>query len=115
MAVVLANATLTATAFTHPFTRDRHGVPVAGAAVTSIRGPYPGAITQPDGGYPAEATPWRMRVDPRCHELRMGDQIAEPSTGRTWVIREARLCAVPGVPDVDFITVLADLDPPRIP
>jgi hypothetical protein len=115
VAVVLPNAVLTARAHEHPFVRDKHGTPVAGPIVTTVRGPYPGAVTQPAGGEPQNSGPWHLRVDARCHELRIGDEITEPSTARVWVVREAKLCTVPGVPDVDHIAVSADLDPPVVP
>ena len=114
MAVVLPNALLTARIRAqHPMTRDARGRAVAtsGDAWTE-HGPWPCAITEPDGPQGPTGGPHRIRVDPRCPDLRELDELTD-ANGRKFIIREAKRVAVPGAPDVDFIRVQADLEPPR--
>ncbi|HEY1177011.1 MAG TPA: hypothetical protein VGF17_12710 [Phytomonospora sp.] len=111
MPVLLADRQLTAQVRSHPQARDARGVPMPSAADTlTSRGPYPGAAKeQPD-------TSWRLRLDERCWPLRGGDQITDGTL--TWVVSynpEPKLHQVPGVPDVDYVEVVATLDPPRVP
>lgn len=112
MAVMLANAQLTAHARAHQFARDAHGFPVAGAVTVTTTGPFPGAITEPE-----ELTgtaPYRLRLDPRHSDLREDDEVTD-GLGRKFIVRAARRIKIPGDDAVDFIRVTADLDPPKVP
>lgn len=112
MAVVLSNAQLTVTVRAHPAARDAHGMPVPAAGPPEQRGPYPGAVTPPQG---PTSNVWSLRVDPRCWPIREDDTITD-NQGRTFSVRpDPRLITVPGHPDVDYISVSADLDPPQVP
>lgn len=114
MAVILPNTTLTARVRAqHPMERDARGRAVARPTETwTTHGPNPGAVTEPDGQDGPNGGPWRLRADPSLPDLRPLDTLTD-ATGRVFVIREAKRVAVPGASDVDFIRVLADLEPPR--
>jgi hypothetical protein len=114
MAVVLANCALTAHIVAHPVTRDARGKPVVtrAAETVTVRGPYPGAVTEPDVDTGPEGGGWRIRADVALGPLTTGDKLTDDQ-GRTFYVREAKTVQVPGVPDVDFIRVTADLDPPE--
>lgn len=114
MAVLLPNAQLTARRRAHTFSRDAHGLPVADTAWGDPIGPFPGAVVEPDDLSTTAQNQYRLRVDPRCGDLREDDEITD-DTGRKFIVRTARLVSVPGQDDVDFIRVTADLDPPKVP
>lgn len=94
-------------------TRDARGARVvAPADETGVaRGPHPGAVAEPDVDTGPEGGGWRIRADVRLGPLTIGDRLTDDQ-GRTFYVRTAKDVKVPGVPDVDFIRVLADLDPP---
>lgn len=112
MAVILANCVQTANIYEHPIARDTRGQRVkAAATLVESRGPFPGAAVEPTLDKGPTGGGWRLRCDPRMHPLNPGDTITD-DRGRVFVLREARLVAVPGASDVDFIQCVADLDPP---
>jgi hypothetical protein len=113
MAVILANCALTARPVEHPRSRDARGKPVVGTAqpTGAVRGPYPGAVTPPDGDLGPEGGGWRIRADLRLGPLNTGDQLTTDD-GRVFYVKESHEVKVPGVPDVDFIRVVANIDPP---
>ena len=77
-----------------------------------MRGPYPGAITEPEGDTGPESGGWRLRADVALWPLTTGDKVLADD-GRVFYVRNARLVKVPGAPAVDHIKVTADLDPPK--
>lgn len=111
MPVVLSNCELAVHAREHPFERDERGYPVPSPSdAVTVRGPFPGAAKeQPDRSF-------KLRLDERCWPVRGGDLITDGE--RTWYAAyqpEPRLHEVPGIPDVDYVEVVATLDPPRVP
>lgn len=113
MAVILPNTTLTARRKTHTYSRDAHGVPVAGAEWGAPVGPFPGAVVIPEGG-PQANVPWRIRADSRLGPLQPDDELTT-ADGRVFIVRTARETVVPGYDYVDFIAVTAELTPPYVP
>ena len=108
MVVLLPNAQLTVLVHTRPVPRDAHGTPLPPDTPPESRGPYPGAARELDTD-----NQWSLRVDTRAWPFQEGDHITDGA--RTWVVTDARLKAVPGHPDVDFVAVTATIDPPRVP
>lgn len=107
MVVVLANCQLSAVVRAHPLARDKRKTPVPSTDdEVETRGPFPGsALEQADGT-------WKLRLDMRCGPLRQGDKATDGT--RTWVANADPIAhQVPGAPDVDYISMVATLDPPR--
>ncbi|MGX1907617.1 hypothetical protein ACWIID_01945 [Streptomyces phaeochromogenes] len=110
MAVVLPNATLTTYVLAHPWERDANGVPVPPNpnVQPAPHGTWPGSVLKQSDGS------WTVRLDPRIWPIEPGDTITD-ETGRSWTLVEARLHAVPGCPDVDYVQGTATLNPPEVP
>jgi len=110
VAVILANTELSVSAHAHPYARDAHGDPIVDPdAAPTVRGPYPGAVSQPEG--PADG-PWNLRLDPRLWPVAAGDRVTA-ADGRVFVLRpDPKLEQLPGYDDIDFIHATGDLDPP---
>lgn len=114
MAVVLANTTLTVRNRQVPAERDSWGTRVVSPDVLGDPiGPYPGAVTEPDSVKDGTGAGWRLRVDDRVPAIRPMDQITD-GRGRVFVVRTARLIAVPGCNAADHYAVVADLEPPTV-
>lgn len=110
MAVMLPDRMLTVTVRAHPEKRDARGTPMATAQdAEDVRGPYLGAaFRQLDGS-------WKLRVDPRCWPMRMGDKITDDQ-GNTWYAAHEPQYRKHPVDDVcDCINVTGTLDPPLVP
>lgn len=106
MAVVLPDRQLRARKRAHPSADDAFGTPVPGV-LGSWSGYYPGAAQEQ-----TERGSWSLRVDVRLWELNPGDEVSDGAL--TWVVESALKRGVPGVPDVDFIQVVASLSPPEV-
>lgn len=105
MAVLMPNCALGAVVRAHPLKRDARGRAVATSAdAATIRGPFPASVyEQPDHT-------WTIRTDIRLWPLEAGDTLTDGT--RNWIVLTARAVQVPGVPDVDCVTITATLDPP---
>ncbi|MFE3644864.1 hypothetical protein ACFXOM_28460 [Streptomyces sp. NPDC059169] len=110
MAVVLPNATLTVRALAHPWERDANGVPVPPNPnqKPTPRGTWPGSVLEQTDGS------WSVRLDPQAWPVEAGDTITDEA-GRSWTLSNARLHAVPGCSDADYIQAAATLNPPEVP
>lgn len=110
MAVILPNALVRVFKRAHPQERDSHGtaVPQDWDLITPI-GPVPANLTEnPDGSF-------NLRLDPSAWRVREGDKVTDDQ-GREFFIREgAKLVAIPGCTDVDFVRAVVTLDPPLVP
>ncbi|MEU2909204.1 MULTISPECIES: hypothetical protein [Streptomyces] len=110
MAVVLPNARLTVYVLAHPWERDANGVPVPPNPNEKPppRGTWPGSVLEQSDGS------WSVRLDPQAWPLEAGDTITD-KTGRSWTLSSARLHAVPGCADADYVQAAATLNPPEVP
>lgn len=107
MAVLLPNATLRVRKRAHTFDRDAHGTPLP-TPVGPVGAALPGSLLeQPNGG-------WNLRLAPSTWRVEPGDEVLDEHD-RVFVVTDARLCAVPGHPDVDHVAARATLNPPRVP
>lgn len=105
MAVVLSDGNYAVRKRTHEWARDQHGTPLPSALGASV-GPWPGCVTeQPDGT-------WTIRLDPAAWRVRPGDLVDGPA-GRTWLIEHALLRRNNAAGDVDYVAVVASLQPPE--
>ena len=106
MAVVLTDGLYWVRKRAHEYTRDAHGIPVAPAPGQAI-GPWPGAATEQttEGSY-------TLRLDPAAWPLRADDLVDGPD-GKTYLIETAVLRVNEADPAVDYVQIVASLQPPR--
>ena len=113
MAVVLPNTMLTARRKEHQFKRDAHGASVPSVEWSDPSVPLPGALVIPEGGEQSNV-PWRIRADLGLLPLLPEDELTT-ADGRTFIVRTVKPVVVPDYPDVDYLAVTAELDPPYSP
>jgi len=107
MAVVMPNCSLSAIVRSHPYARDARGraVPTDGDG-TVARGPFPGYAAENSDGS------WRIRGAAELWPLQVGDAVTDGT--RVWAIAQVRLIEVPGAPDVDSVSIIGTLEPPKV-
>lgn len=92
----------------HPFARDGHDSPVAGAP-GAVVGPYPGDSRRQDDGT------YSLRLDPRLWPVNEDDLVTGPA-GEVWIVAGLPQLQVNNLdPTLDHVTAAGVIQPELVP